>query len=86
MATEAPTIHICWEPQEETYRRPDGTRWCFTCRSRQPFDYVVMSPVEDRDDPDTWSYYGPTPHIECATCHTHDGDVFPGCSREWSDD
>jgi hypothetical protein len=75
---------ICGERLVETYRRPDGEpRWCFRCRSKQQFDYVVRMPVEDPGNP---SYYGPTPDIRCATCGLVDGDIFPGREREWSDE
>jgi hypothetical protein len=73
---------ICGDRMEETHRRPDGERWCFVCRKRTAFDYVVMMPVIDRENP---SYYGPTSSIECATCHTDDSDLFPGREREWVD-
>ncbi|MGC5249641.1 hypothetical protein ACPXB3_22285 [Gordonia sp. DT219] len=62
----------------ETLRRPDGERWCFRCRARRVFQYVVDAPTEP-------SYYGPNTRIECGTCHLTDGDLFPGRSREWED-
>lgn len=73
-------ISICYGPAlEEVVRRADGNpRWCFTCRRVRAFLYIVQAPVE-------MSYYGPTPHIECATCGTWDGDLFPGREREWED-
>jgi hypothetical protein len=73
---------ICGDRMEETFRRPDGERWCFRCKSRRPFDYVVNSPVEDRENP---SWYGPSPSIQCSTCGLVDGDMFPGRYREWED-
>ena len=72
--------HILRTPLHETYRSPDGERWCFACRTSRSFDYVVMAP----DDP--FSYYGPSPSIRCTTCGTVDGDCFPGTQREWDDD
>ncbi len=70
---------ICGEPLKEVMRRTDGDiRHCFHCRVKRRFEYVVMSPVG-------LSYYGPTPGIECATCHKADGDLFPGREREWED-
>lgn len=74
------SVHICWtEPLEEVLRKQDGEeRWCFRCRARRQFEYVVMSPIE-------MSYYGPSASVECATCHTEDGDCFPGTSRECED-
>lgn len=62
---------------QETYRRPDGERWCFICRRVRAFVYVVDAPT----DPE--SYYGPTPSIRCESCGTVDGDCFPGRQREW---
>jgi hypothetical protein len=73
------TVYICREELEEIVRRTDGKpRWCFHCRTRREFLYVVQAPVG-------LSYYGPTPHVECATCGTYDGDCFPGTEREWGD-
>lgn len=70
---------ICGEQLNEVVRRADGAeRWCFRCRAIRRFEYVVLAPVEP-------SYYGPTPRIECATCHLIDGDLFPGRYREWSE-
>lgn len=70
---------ICGERLEEIVRRPDGLeRWCFRCRTKRRFDYVVLAPVG-------MSYYGPTPAVECATCHLIDGDLFPGNYREWEE-
>jgi hypothetical protein len=70
---------ICGEAMEEVTRRPHGNeRFCFHCRAKRQFEYVVMAPTE-------LSYYGPTPAIECATCRTVDGDLFPGNEREWED-
>lgn len=73
-------IHICCGPElEEVVRRTDGDpRWCFRCRKPRGFLYVVQAPVG-------LSWYGPTPHVECATCGAHDGDLFPGIAREWED-
>jgi hypothetical protein len=71
---------ICGEKLEEVVRRPNGEkRWCFQCRSRRAFEYVVMAPVE-------LSYYGPTPSIRCAHCGHTDSDLFPGRMREWEDE
>ncbi len=77
-------VWITWtEPLEETFRRPDGdVRWCFECRARRQFVYIVMSPIQP-DDPEDWSYYGPSASIRCETCDTTDSDLFPGTSREW---
>lgn len=74
------TVHICYGPPlAEVSRTPHGTiRWCYHCRARRPFELVVLAPTEP-------SYYGPSPHIECTTCHTHDGDLFPGRYREWEE-
>lgn len=52
-----------------------GERWCFTCRTRLPFWFIVRVPTAP-------SYYGPTPGIECEAGHI-DGDCFPGTTREW---
>jgi hypothetical protein len=74
------SVHIHWtEPQTEVLRKPDGDeRWCFRCRKRTQFEYIVDAPIE-------LSYYGPTQRIECSACKTWDGDCFPGTQREWED-
>jgi len=78
-APERSAIHIFWtEPHEEVKREPDGERWCFQCRKRRVFEYVVSAPVE-------MSYYGPRCSIECSVCHLSDGDLFPGRFREWGE-
>ena len=72
------TLHICFGPEmAEVRREPDGERWCFVCRKRRRFDFVVRAPVEP-------SYYGPNPFIECEKGH-EDGDLFPGRYREWGE-
>lgn len=80
------TSAICGFPVEEIARRPDGERWCFVCRKRHEFLYIVTASKLDpelplEDQPGSW--YGPVPHIECSVCHTWDGDCFPGWQREW---
>ena len=68
---------ICRDKTREVKREPDGKdRWCFHCRKHRAFEYVVSAPVGV-------SYYGPNVRVECATCHTSDGDLFPGRIREW---
>jgi hypothetical protein len=69
------SVHILHTPMEEVDRRSDGERWCFVCRTRREFAYVLFAPVE-------MSYYGMTRKIECTHCHTTDSDLFPGRERE----
>lgn len=92
------TLHILRTPMEEVHRSPlhDGEpRFCFHCRKRRVFDFVVDRPINiamdwywptDEELMDHESYYGPSRRIECTSCHTTDGDCFPGTSREWSDE
>lgn len=69
-------VFICRGPEmEEIHRERVGARWCFRCRERAVFDYVVTAPS-------TPSYYGPNPSIQCPSGH-HDGDIGFGGSREW---
>ena len=68
---------ICGTDMEEVHRKSEGVKWCFHCRTRHEFWWVVMAPVG-------LSYYGPTGSIdgikpECS-------DLFPGWTREWEDD
>lgn len=62
---------------EELRRESWGERWCFICRKRTEFTLTISAPVEP-------SYYGPSAAVRCDRGH-YDGDVFPGCSREWSE-
>lgn len=73
----ASKAHICYGPPMKVIRdEVDGDgRWCFRCRKRTEFRYIVRAPAEI-------SYYGPNPSIECVDGHV-DGDMFPGDFREW---
>jgi len=73
------SIHVNWtEPLEEVKRESDGERWCFRCRKRRAFEYVMAMPIE-------MSYYGANRQIECSHCGLVDGDLFPGHIREWTE-
>lgn len=86
------TLHILSTgPHKELLREQDGEeRWCFQCRKRRRFDYVISAPdFEMPDDPadlPTAAYYGPSHRIECSHCHLLDGDMFPGRYRVWGGD
>lgn len=71
-------VHFCVTPMEEIHRESLGERWCFTCRKRREFLYLVHRTVEP-------SYYDPNPSIRCGSCNTVSGDLFPGREREWSE-
>lgn len=60
----------------ESSRRSEGEKWCFTCRKRHEFWWVVMVP-------DGLSYYGPTAHMEGVARDCR--DLFPGWYREAAD-
>lgn len=77
--------HILYTPMEEVWREDWKERWCFTCRKRLTFEYVVSIPICITGD-ETGCWYGPTNSIECPNCHRTDADCFPGTSREWSDE
>jgi len=67
---------ICGTRMKEHSRRSQGAKWCFHCRKRHEFFWVVMVP-------DGLSYYGPSADMEgigdwCT-------DLFPGWSRECED-
>jgi hypothetical protein len=70
-------VAISGTRMKEYSRRSEGVRWCFHCRQRHEFFWVVMAP-------DGLSYYGPTAHMEgigrdCT-------DLFPGWTREAVED
>ena len=72
-------LTICGTRMVEHSRRSEGIKWCFACRKRVEFHYIVMAP-------NGFSYYGPHAVIKCANCNTTDGDLFPGWQREWEED
>jgi hypothetical protein len=61
----------------EHSRRSEGDRWCFHCRKRHEFFWVVMVP-------DGLSYYGPSAGMEGPTSDCT--DLFPGWYREAPDE
>jgi hypothetical protein len=70
-------IHVNHGPSmREVKRESQGVKWCFHCRKRQEFVFIVTAPIE----PD---WYGPNADIRCTQCNTSDGDLFPGYEREW---
>ena len=71
-------LHVHHTPMKLIHDDVDGVRWCFVCRKRAEFRYQVHATVEP-------SYYDPNPSVVCAICGTVDGDMFPGCSREWTE-
>ncbi|PYY32381.1 hypothetical protein [Curtobacterium sp. MCBD17_030] len=56
-------------------------RWCFKCRKRREFRFIVTTAVDWEHD-----YYGPSGSIHCAVCHLTDGDCFPGRYRMWGEE
>lgn len=62
-------------PMQELKREDLGERWCFVCRKRKPFVFLITAPIEP-------SYYEPNASVECDRGH-YDGDLFPGRYREW---
>lgn len=76
-------IHVCRGPKmEETARTSMGERWCFKCRTRAEFSWVVMWPVIDWSDEGSISaaMWGEYEHSECGNCKQHAGELFPGWS------
>lgn len=70
-------VAICGTRMKEYSRRSVGIRWCFHCRTRHEFFWVVMAP-------DGLSYYGPSAHM--AGAGRDCTDLFPGWHREPVDD
>lgn len=60
----------------EDSREYEGERWCFHCRKRHEFWWVVMVP-------DGFSCYGPQAYMQGIT--TGCTDLFPGWFREAPD-
>lgn len=81
MLTKEPVAIICRGPQmREASRDSMGVRWCFACRKRHNFTWVVMTPVIDWDDEGsiTAAMWGPTAHSECSNCKQRGSELFPG--------
>jgi len=77
----SPTVTICHGPtMEEASRTSMGVKWCFKCRTRNEFQWVVMSPVIDWNDEASIAaaMWGPTAYSECGNCKRHAGELFPG--------
>lgn len=69
-------VHITRTLMREVASGIEGVRWCFGCRGRREFFYVVTATLYP-------SYYEPNPSVRCGTCGLLDGDLFPGRAREW---
>jgi hypothetical protein len=70
---EAGSFAICGTRVVEHSRRSEGIKWCFHCRTRHEFWWVVMVP-------DGLSYYGP--HVEIQGIKDDCTEMFPGWTRE----
>ena len=86
----APVI-VCYGPKmKEHSREPMGVRWCFKCRSRNEFHWVLMvAEIEyDEDGSISSSMYmaEPSAHSECSGCKRRDGQLFPGWVYRWEDE
>lgn len=69
-------VSISGTRMRESSRDPMGVKWCFHCRTRHEFDWVVKVP-------DGLSYYGPSAHVEGVGRYCT--DLFPGWYREAPD-
>lgn len=67
-------------PMEEASRTSMGTKWCFKCRTRAEFTWIVKAPIIDWDDDNSIAaaMIGPYAHSECGNCKQHGGELFPG--------
>lgn len=82
-------VVICHGPQmEKTSRDPMGVKWCFKCRKRAEFAWIVLSPVIDWNDEASIAaaMWGPTAFSECGNCKRHGGELFPGWTYRWEED
>jgi len=72
-------VIICYgPPMRESYRESQGEKWCFVCRKRRDFHFIIWVPTEP-------SYYGPNYAVRCDVCKKSDADLFPGREREWEE-
>lgn len=87
-AESAPVV-LCRGPEmKEQHRDPMGVKWCFKCRGRHEFTWIVMAPVIDWNDEGSIAaaMWGPTAHSECGGCHQPAGELFPGWEYRWEED
>lgn len=74
-----PKVTVCaGPPAVEHSRKSMGVRWCFKCRGRHEFAWVVKAPPIDLDDPAMCCLWEPYAHSECSACKQHAGELFPG--------
>ena len=71
------SVVVCAPEMREVHRETVGVRWCFHCRERVEFVFVVLDTVEKP------TYWDPIRAIRCSACNTTDGDCGFGRSREW---
>ena len=76
-SAESGGVTICGTAMTEHSRRSEGERWCFRCRKRHEFWWVIMVP-------DGLSYYGPEADMEGVTKWC--SDLFPGWVRKPADE
>lgn len=73
----------------EKHRDPMGVKWCFKCRGRHEFDWVVEAADMIYDDDGTISplmYMAePIAFSECGGCKQRNGQLFPGWTYRWED-
>lgn len=67
------SVVVCGTDMKEYSRDSEGEKWCFHCRKRHEFWWVVMAPAGI-------SYYGPSAHMEGVKRGC--SDLFPGWTRE----
>lgn len=67
------SVAICGTEMHEVSRKSEGVKWCFRCRSRHEFWWVVEAPAG-------LSYYGPSAHMEGVGRFCT--DLFPGWVRQ----
>lgn len=85
----APNVTVCTGPaMEERSRESMGVRWCFKCRGRHEFFWIVMVPVIDFSNEASIyaAMWGPTAHSICTGCGQSWGELFPGRFYQWEDD
>ncbi|RZT66772.1 hypothetical protein EV139_0899 [Leucobacter luti] len=69
---QAGGVAICGTSMKEHSRESQGDKWCFVCRKRHEFWWVVTVP-------DGLSYYGPEAGMEGVAKWC--SDLFPGWVR-----
>lgn len=84
-------VVICRGPEmKERSRTSMGVKWCFRCRGRHEFHWIVMGAdmiYDENGEVSPLMYMAePYAHSECGNCKQRGGELFPGWGYAWEDE